>query len=91
MPTTQLSRNSSFIKRVLMYYILPLFSFTTSLDQAAEWMVQACLNEESGKVFSKGKVIESSLESYDQEKAAKLWELSLDLTRKIIALRQEIF
>jgi NAD(P)-dependent dehydrogenase (short-subunit alcohol dehydrogenase family) len=78
-PTTQLSRNSSFFSRMVLKIVFPLLSFTVSVDQAADWVVEACLNQtDSGKLFSKGQIIASSDESYDAEKAAKLWNLSCD-------------
>lgn len=78
-PTTQLSRNSSFFVRMLLKTVFPFFSFTVSVDQAAQWVVETCLNQtESGKMFSKGRIIASSDESYDEEKAARLWNISAD-------------
>lgn len=79
-PTTRLSRNSPFLIRMLMHTILPFFSFTVSLDQASQWVLEACLNQAaSGRMFSKGMEIASSDESHDQEKASRLWALSCSL------------
>jgi hypothetical protein len=50
-------------------------------DQSSQWIESICVSDEwaqtSGKYFVKGQPAQSSEESYDQEKAARLWDSSL--------------
>lgn len=89
-PTTGLNRNSGAFAQFMLHYVLdPLRHLgigpTSSPDHGAETIAQAVLNDiasKGGEYFrlEKGvfKAIQSSAESYDEDKARQLWELTAE-------------
>jgi light-dependent protochlorophyllide reductase len=73
-------RRSSPISRFMYKQILPRMPFARSLEQASESYLYAATDPRlegiGGKFIVDGKEKRSSDESYDEEKARRLWELS---------------
>ncbi len=74
------NRRTSALDRLMYNQILPRMPFARSLEQASSsYMVAATdprYESVGGKFIVDGKEIRSSDESYDEEKARRLWELS---------------
>lgn len=75
---------ASGVRRVLYKYVLSLLPFAHSLDEATNTYVYVAtdpaLRGVGGKFFGEGRPIASSPESYDLAKAARLWQVSEQLT-----------
>lgn len=41
-PTTELVRDSAFYKRLILYYLFPFFSFTSTMEQGVTRVFKAC-------------------------------------------------
>jgi NAD(P)-dependent dehydrogenase (short-subunit alcohol dehydrogenase family) len=87
MPATDLSRTYSAPLRFVARYVLPVLSLFVSNIHSPETSgrrlaLLASGGEESatGKYFSDGKEIQSSVESYDTQKALDLWNTSAEMT-----------
>ncbi len=80
-PAAIADRRKSPIDRFLYGQILARMPFASSLDEAsASYLVAATdprYETVGGKFIVKGKEIRSSDESYDEQKARRLWEMSL--------------
>ncbi len=84
---TGLGRTATGFTRLIWYRILPWISrvmgFGRSAKQAGEDLAYLAtapeLSDVSGKYFSGREMTESSAESYDREKAADLWQTSVEL------------
>jgi NAD(P)-dependent dehydrogenase (short-subunit alcohol dehydrogenase family) len=91
MPGTDLARGYSPAKRFAWYYILPyvlpllrlLHANVNSIEASGRALARLVLDPElegvTGRYFDGRKEIRSSAESYDEKKAAELWEASADL------------
>ncbi|KAI8807366.1 hypothetical protein BJ742DRAFT_313668 [Cladochytrium replicatum] len=84
-PATGLARESSWINKFLMATIF--VPFTTPYAAAENHMIDICTRPElatvSAKYFDerqKGKETESAPETYNKERARKLWDVSIQLT-----------
>ncbi|CAF1395718.1 unnamed protein product [Adineta steineri] len=79
-PTTGLSRDANFFQRYFMFYILSLFPFTRTEDFGSECEVFAATSDtlvgKTGIFMSDMKETKSSEDSYNEEKAKRLWTLS---------------
>lgn len=79
-PETIANNQSSWLRRLLFKQILARLKVAVSPGQAAENLVFAAVSPElatvSGKFIADKKIIPSSEESYDQAKAARLWQMS---------------
>jgi NAD(P)-dependent dehydrogenase (short-subunit alcohol dehydrogenase family) len=84
-----LGRNGKTLIRFTWFYLLPalsrLFGFGRSVQQAGTDLAYLAtapeLRNVTGKYFSGRKLVKSSAESYDESKAADLWQTSLKLCR----------
>ncbi|CAF3961987.1 unnamed protein product [Rotaria sordida] len=87
-PTTGLHRDANIFQRYVMYYILSLFPFARTEDFGSECEVFAAtsdtLNGKTGVFMSDMKETRSSEESYNVEKAKRLWDLSEQWTHQNI-------
>ncbi|MCB0246314.1 MAG: SDR family NAD(P)-dependent oxidoreductase [Anaerolineae bacterium] len=76
------NRRTSALDRLMYKQILPRMPFARSLEQASSsYMVAATdprYESVGGKFIVDGKEIPSSDESYDEEKARRLWEMSCE-------------
>jgi NAD(P)-dependent dehydrogenase (short-subunit alcohol dehydrogenase family) len=89
MPGTELARDYNSIERFLWKVLLPRLRFLLpqmhSPQTAGQALARLVLDSElegiSGKYFAGKKEIPSSEESYDQQKATKLWEGSAELVK----------
>lgn len=86
MPGTGLAQDYPPLTKMVWDYILPLFSFVPKINstqqsgQALARLVEDPVNGKvTGKYFSDLKMIQSSEESYNLEKAQQLWDKSLEL------------
>ncbi|CAF1549628.1 unnamed protein product [Adineta ricciae] len=83
-PSTGLSRDANIFQRFFMSYILSLFPFTRTEDFGSECEVFAAISDtldgKTGIFMSDMKETRSSEESYDVEKAKRLWKLSEEWT-----------
>ncbi len=86
MPGTGLAQDYPPLAKMVWNYILPLFSFFPKINspqqsgQALARLVEdPKLKNVTGKYFSGVNMIESSVESYDVEKARQLWDKSIEL------------
>lgn len=79
-----LALTSKGIERLFMKYIMPMLPMARTPAQAAANSVFVALDpsteKEGGKYFEDQKPIKSSVPSYDEAVAKKLWDLSLQLT-----------
>ncbi|KAG0163193.1 hypothetical protein DFQ28_000295 [Apophysomyces sp. BC1034] len=84
-PATGLSRNASWIKRMLMRYVLSQMSFARSeIESAADYVFYATntdIKGITGECFQRRKVIESSPESRDMERAKQFWDLACNVCK----------
>lgn len=88
MPGSGLAKDYNMMAKFVWHNILPIFSKfvpnINTMEQAgkalARLITDAELDNLTGKYFSGFKMIDSSVESYDQEKALQLWNASVDLT-----------
>ncbi|KAI7867846.1 hypothetical protein BDF14DRAFT_1799695 [Spinellus fusiger] len=82
-PTTGLSRNSSFLLRMIMRYVISQMSFATTEQESAEdylyYATSPDLNNMTGAYFKKRKAIESSVDSMDLAKGTQFWNLACDM------------
>ncbi|KAG2174187.1 hypothetical protein INT43_004208 [Umbelopsis isabellina] len=81
-PTTSLNRHTGIAMRLLMKYILPMMSFTTSEDDSSDDYVYYATSDqvvETGKYLRQRKVTESSKASYDLETAKKAWNVACEI------------
>lgn len=87
MAGTGLGRDSEGRTRFMWYTVMPLLSrlmgFGTTPAQAgadlAYLATDPALTDVTGKYFSGREMVESSAESYDRDKAADLWQTSVEL------------
>ena len=86
MPGTGLAQDYPPLGKMVWDYILPLFSFFPKINSTqqsgralARLVEDPQLRTVTGKYFSGFKMIESSQESYDVEKAQQLWDKSVEL------------
>jgi NAD(P)-dependent dehydrogenase (short-subunit alcohol dehydrogenase family) len=86
-PTTELARNSPFILKLLMKYILPNFKFTVSEDDSTNDYIYYITSDdiESGKHYQKQKATESSTDSYNEEKQNVYWKFANDKIDEILS------
>ncbi len=83
-PTTGLTRRSGFFGIFFLHYIIPWFGITRTPDDGALSIVLASVDNDLkggeyihlAKGSSKIEVIKSSVESYDENKAKELWDMS---------------
>ncbi|KAI9495294.1 hypothetical protein BDB00DRAFT_814031 [Zychaea mexicana] len=83
-PTTSLSRESPWLVRQILRYILPWFNHAlTSEETAAHWYLQYATSPDfsaaSGQYFFSGKKLDSSERSHNMEEATKFWNISCDI------------
>src|SRR5262249_25008253 len=89
MPGSGLARDYSALQQFAWNYILPLLRLfmpkVNSLSQSGKALARLVLDEElanvTGKYFEGQHAIPSSDESYDEKKAADLWQTSIELTQ----------
>ena len=86
MPGTGLAQDYPPLAKMVWDYILPLFSFFPKINSTqqsgralARLVEDPVLRQVTGKYFSGLKMISSSQESYDVEKAQQLWDKSVEL------------
>ena len=81
-PAAIAARRSSPIEKIFYASIMARMPFARSLDQAsASYMIAAtdpAFEDLGGKFIVDGKEKASSIDSYDEEKARRLWDLSWD-------------
>ena len=67
-----------------MQYILPNMSFLipgiSTVKKAANNLINTSFANETAKYFDEDKIVESSPQSYDENLAKELWNLSVELT-----------
>lgn len=86
---TELGRHGKTMTRLTWYYILPgisrLFGFGRSPHQSGSDLAYLAtapeLENVTSKYFSGREMVDSSVKSYDQDKAADLWQTSVELSR----------
>lgn len=85
-PTTDLSRHSSFLLRLAMKYVLPYLSIATSEEDSTDDYVHYITTEniETGKHYQKRVQTDSSKDSLDQAKQEAYWKLANDTIDEII-------
>lgn len=85
-PTTDLSRHSSFMLRLVMKYVLPYFSFATSEEESTDDYVYYITTDtiENGKHYEKRVLTKSSMDSLDQDKQEAYWKLANETIDKTI-------
>ena len=70
--------------RFAMRHVLPRMPFATSVDAASDALVFMALDPSlegvGGRFYGEQHAIESSPESYERDRARRLWELAADLT-----------
>ena len=75
-------RRKSPLERFFYNQIMARMPFASSLEQASSSYMIAATDpryaEVGGKLIADGKEVPSSTESYDEQKARRLWELSLE-------------
>ncbi|KAI7894080.1 uncharacterized protein EV154DRAFT_499313 [Mucor mucedo] len=85
-PTTDLARHSSFMLRLVMKYVLPYASFTTSEEESTDDYVYYITSDaiENGKHYQKRLITESSKDSLDETKQEAYWKLANKTIDEII-------
>jgi NAD(P)-dependent dehydrogenase (short-subunit alcohol dehydrogenase family) len=77
-PQTGLARNSGFITRMMLTYVVRHMSFTTSEEDSSDYYVYHAtspdMNTLDGKYFEKKKVVEPSVDALDDVKRKQYWE-----------------
>ncbi|KAI8886449.1 NAD(P)-binding protein [Backusella circina FSU 941] len=77
-PQTGLARNSGFITRMMLTYVVKHMSFTTSEEDSSDYYVYHAtspdMNTLNGKYFEKKKVAEPSTDALDDTKRKQYWE-----------------
>ncbi|CAJ0906763.1 5808_t:CDS:2, partial [Entrophospora sp. SA101] len=84
-PTTGLTRDTAFFKKLILHYIFPYLPFTRTPEQGGEVIVYAATSDDIvGKsaiyIDQFCNITKSSEESYDEEKQKQWWNISCDLT-----------
>jgi len=77
------ARHTQGFRRLIMQYALPLIPGARSIDEATETIVMVAtdprLEGVGGKFFADRKAIRSSNESYDLDKAQRLWRVACNM------------
>jgi len=83
MPGTELARDYGGVQRFLWYFALPVLRFIPGINSTrksgtnlARLVLDPALENVSGMYFVGRNAVLSSKQSYDEQKAAKLWEAS---------------
>ena len=79
-PTTGLSRSSSFLGRMFMRHVAAWMPFAVRLQEGARRVVEVCVGEVggvSGRYFARGREAEASQEAGDAGKARQMMEVHL--------------
>ena len=83
MPTTNFGRIDSFSNVVfskVMTVLGTVFGFTITAKKSAKYVERLFTEEtQTGKYFEKDKAVESSIDSYDENKEKEIWEGSENL------------
>lgn len=76
-PTTA-AESTHGVMKLVMKYLMPLMPFAHSVDEATDTFVKVATDATipGGGFYGESKAIESSLESHDEDKARRLWDLS---------------
>ena len=84
MPGTGLARDYSELQRFVWNFVLPVLRVFPGVNSArksgrdlARLVLDPALEQVSGRYFIRRTAVASSKESYDERKAAKLWEASV--------------
>jgi NAD(P)-dependent dehydrogenase (short-subunit alcohol dehydrogenase family) len=73
------------LSRYFLHFIGRLFGFSTTAKVSGEYAAKHLIDtNESGKYFDKSKIIKSSKDSYDIEKATILWDESNEIIKNYI-------
>ena len=81
-PTTELSRNLNFFLSFIKNFVLPLFPFTTTVEDAANRIYMAAIDEDSNGKYVGNKGYEDTSElAKDQEFATALWKKSVEILK----------
>lgn len=86
-PSTELARNSSFILKLVMKFVLPNFKFAVSEDESTNDYVYYITTDdiESGKYYQKQKATESSTDSNNKAKQDSWWKFANDTIDDILS------
>ncbi len=87
MPNTNFGKTGSIMNLIfskILYIIGTVFRIATSPEKSAKYVARL-FNEETqtGKYFEKDKAVKSSIDSYDENKAALIWKDSNELINEI--------
>jgi NAD(P)-dependent dehydrogenase (short-subunit alcohol dehydrogenase family) len=88
MPTTNFGRTDTYfnlIFRKVMTVIGSIFGFTTTAKKSAKYVERLFTEEtQTGKYFEKDKAVESSIDSYDENKEKEIWNGSEVLLNSLL-------
>lgn len=86
-PSTELARNSPFVLRTIMKYILPHFSFAVSEEESTDDYVYYITSDDikTATYYQKRQVSESSKDATDQTKIDSFWDFSNTIIDDIVS------
>ncbi|CAO3613700.1 unnamed protein product [Mucor hiemalis] len=86
-PSTELARNSPFVLRTIMKYILPHFSFAVSEEESTDDYIYYITSDDikTGTYYQKRKVSESSADARDQTKIDLFWDFANQIIDDIVS------